>query len=325
MTKNEANALNNAMPALQNILLGDKLMKALAVTGGFIYYLDPLNGVDSNDGMSPETAVKSLAIGYGKLRSGFNDTLIYLSNTSTPINLSAAFTWSKNNAHLIGVSALQPYGRARIGHNADFTSLFTITGTGNQFKGIHWQMGRGSATNINCVVLGATASYNYFENCHFDAPLNAVEGAGAYRALLITALCRSTTFKDCWFGDWTAAPSYATGALVEFGGTNAGTQFQDCTFIVNTTQTTHVPIIAAVDMGGGNAPGYVKFKNCDFLCYGTAAPAVIFTAPTVGVIYVVNCHSLGAGAWSGTSAHVLVSNGAADSSTGVGGLGHSVS
>ena len=82
-------------------------------TTGNIYYLDPVNGLDTNNGLldtpvgqSGQGPVQTLAAGYALLRSGYNDVLVLIGNGqasgSARIN---SFTWAKNAAHLMGVCA----------------------------------------------------------------------------------------------------------------------------------------------------------------------------------------------------------------------------
>ena len=312
MTNGEAMALDASSPAAQDYGLGSRLQAALLsnVRMGAKFYLDPVNGLDVYDGKSPETAVKTLAAGYALLTANKNDTL-YIIGGASALSVTTAFTWAKAYTHLVGLAAGGVYGRVRIGHTGagPIVSLFTINAAGCIFKNIHWQQGNGYAAQLNCVVMSATASYNYFENCHFDGPLNAVEGGLAYSCLYFTALARSNTFVGCWFGDWTASPSSTDGTLVRFMGTNAGTQFEDCVFIVNTSQASMVAITAAVNMGD-LPPAYVSFRNCDFLAMSTGVN-VLMTAPTTGKIVIMNCRAVGATNWSGNSSAVLNASGAA--------------
>jgi len=310
----EADVFNNLMPGNQNIRVGSKLQQALfgLTPIGKKFYIDPVNGNDSNDGLSYATAVKSFPVGYALLTANKNETL-YIVGGASALNLAVTFSWEKSYTHLVGLCAGGAYGRARIGHNANFTTLFTVKANGCLFKNIHWQQGRGSSTNINCLWVDETANYNTFINCHFDSPLNATEGAQAYRVLVLGGTAstpigaRSNKFIECTFGDWTAAPSASTGALIDFKGVNAGTLFDRCTLIVNTDKAGLVAIKAAVDIGGGNPPGYVHFKECSFLALSTGV-SVLLTAPTVGKIILDQCRAAGVSAWSGSSNNVLITN-----------------
>jgi uncharacterized ParB-like nuclease family protein len=312
LSNEEAQSMNNAMPIFQNLEIGSKLQTALAngVALGTKWYLDPLNGSDSNDGLSAQTAFKTLPVAYAALTEKKNEVL-FIVGGSTSIVLSAAFVWAKSYTHLVGLCPETPFGgRARIGHNADFTSMFTITASGCLFKNIHWQCGRGSTTNVNCVVVSGTSSYNVFEGCHFDAMLHATEAGGtqAWRALVLQNGARSNAFKGCTFGEWTVVWASASGALVEFLGLNAGSHFIGCRFITNTSSTSMVPVKSDVDVGG--VAGYVAFEGCEFI-NANAKPDVMFGAPSTGKLIINDCRAFNATNWSANSSSVFNSSGPA--------------
>ena len=71
---------------------------------GKAFYVDPTNGDDGRSGRSPETAVASLATGYGLLTTGSNDILYIIPSTSG-LTVTAELTWSKSYCHLVGLSA----------------------------------------------------------------------------------------------------------------------------------------------------------------------------------------------------------------------------
>lgn len=306
---------HSTVPELQGVKLGDQIRVAQGNMGQ-TWYLDTVNGVDTNDGASPETAFKTLAVAYGKLTANKNEVLVVMSGSNI-IN-EGAFVWDKAYTHLVGACGPQPYGRVRITHSStEVVAQFTINSAGSIFKNIHWQMGNGDAQNLDCVVLGASAHYNYFENCHFDAPLNATEANVAYNALRLTSGCRSCTFQSCTFGDWSIIATSTTGNLIDFGGQNPGTHFFDCVIYIATTQASMVPVAVPADIGM-NAAGYVLFENCKFLATGTGV-SVVFTAPTTGKIVLVNPVSVGVTAWAANSSTILIgSYGTANDLNGLG-------
>jgi hypothetical protein len=324
LSNDEADVINNLMPGNQSFGVGSKIQTALSngVQFGKKWYLDAVNGSDSNDGFAADTAFKTLQYAYTKLTANKNETL-YVIGGASALNITEAggFTWSKAYTHLVGLSAGGVFGRSRIGHSGvnHVVSLFKVDANGCMFSNIHWQMGNGHAENLNCVLLTAAANYNTFLNCHFDAPLNAAEGAAAYSCLYMTSLTRSNTFKGCWFGDWTASPSSATGCMVRVMGTVAGTQFLDCEFFTNTTSASTVTIIAAVDIAGTIPAGWIMFKRCGFYALATGT-GVVATAPTNGKMIFTDCKRFGIAAWSATSTNVITASGTAIDAN-AGGLG----
>lgn len=310
----------SSLPEFQAAGLGTLIRNAQG-SFGKSFYLDPTNGSDANDGSSPEKAFKTLAKGYAALTANKNEVLYVIGGASS-ISLTATFTWAKAYTHLIGVAGPQPYGRVRITHgSAVVVTLFSITSAGSIFKNLHFQLGNGDATNLDCVLLGASAHYNYFENCHFDAPLHATEAAEAYNALRLTSGCRSCSFAGCTFGDWSIIATSTTGNLIDFGGQNPGTHFYDCTVYIATTQASMVPVAVPADIGM-NAAGYVLFENCKFIAIATGV-SVCFTAPTTGKIILISPKSVGVTAWAANSATILI---AADGTANdLNGLGQAVS
>lgn len=326
MSQDEANVLDNLMPGNQNIGVGAKLKNALA-SGvqfpGTKWYLDPAAGSDDNDGLSAQTAFKTLPYAYAKLTANKNEILYLIGGTSS-INLSAAFTWAKAYTHLVGVCPDMKFGgRARIGHSADFTSMFTINAAGCLFKNIHWQFGRGSTTNVNGVVVSATSHYCSFDGCHFEGALHATESGGsqAWRMLVlqgdVSTGVRSLTFRNCTFGTWTVVWASAAGTLVEFQGIHAGTHFVGCDFVVNSSSTAMLPVKSDVNLGGAYA--YITFQDCRFIAVN-ATTAAVFGVPTMGKILIdSNCSLYNCTAWSASAGgNVLV---AAPVGSKVGGFG----
>lgn len=322
LSQEEANAVNELMPGFQLYGIGSKLKSALdaQVFVGTKWYLDPVNGLDTNDGLSAQTAFKTLEVAYAALTANKNEVLFIVGGASS-LNITTGFTWAKSYTHLVGLCAGGAYGRARIGHStyvAAIESLFTVSAAGCVFKNIHWQQGNGHADQLNCVVLTGTAHYNTFDNCHFDGPLNAVEGALAYSCLYVTANSQSNKFYHCTFGNWSSSNTSTDGCLVRFLGKSAGTEFENCVFIISTNQSTLVAVIAAVDLGGGDTGAYVRFSDCEFLAVETGV-AVVATAPTTGKLIFSKCRACGVTNWSANSANVFSLNGAA--SIADGGLG----
>jgi len=312
VSSEEALAIDNLMPGAQLFGIGSKLKTALdaQVFVGTKWYLDPVNGLDTNDGLSVQTAFKTLPVAYAALTANKNEVL-YLVGGASSINITTGFVWAKAYTHLVGLSAGGVYGRSRIGHStyvAAIEDLFTVSGAGCIFKNIHWQQGNGHAGQLNCVVV--TSSYNTFDNCHFDGPLNAVEGALAYSCLEVAANAQSNKFFHCTFGDWSSSNSATDGCLVRFLGKSAGTEFESCVFLITTDEASMVAIIAAVDVGGGDTGGYIRFSDCEFLALETAL-TVLATAPTAGKLIFSKCRACGITNWSANSTNVFSLNGPA--------------
>ena len=97
------------------------------------YYLDPANGLDTNDGKSPSKAFKTFAVAYAALTANQNDTLYYIAGASG-LTLSEAAVWAKSYTHFVGICAPTRVGqRARIFQLSTLegaSPLFTVSGSG---------------------------------------------------------------------------------------------------------------------------------------------------------------------------------------------------
>jgi hypothetical protein len=305
--------LNNSSPVAQETGLGDLLFRGI----GNEYYLDPVNGSDSNNGLSSKTAFKSYAVAYAALTANQND-ILYVIGGATAVVLSAAATWAKDYTHMIGIgSNLRFGGRTRIAHTGTaMATMFTVSASGCIFHNIHWQHGEASATNLICLLVSGLR--NEFNNCHVEASLDSVASGSSYawRAIQLASAAQANTFKKCTVGSWTTAWASTSGKLVQFVGDNADTYFDDCVFVMNHTSTSFVPIDFTGPISGANSS--VAFLNCKFFATN-AKNAVIFGIPTNGWIFLDKCNAFNVTAWSTTNAKLIEGNGAANASgTGLG-------
>lgn len=315
----EASVIDSLMPGNQTYGVGSRLRQALmnGAQLGKKWYLDPVNGNDSYDGLSPETAFKTLPVAYAKLTANKNE-ILYIIGGASSLVLSSAFTWAKDYTHCIGLAAdLRFGGRVRIGHAGTAMSpMFTVSASGCMFKNIHFQHGQASATNLICVYV--TGLRNLFEGCHFEASLDTVASGGSYswRAVKLGAAAQANGFKSCTFGSWMTVWASANGALMEFVSDNGDTYVEDCLFVINTSSTSMKPITFTGAISGGYS--YVVFDRCNFIATN-AKPAVIFTVPSDGWIFLNKSNAFNVTAWSTTNAKLIEANGAANASgTGIG-------
>ena len=217
----------------------------LAATTGNVFYLDPANGLDTNDGQTPATTpgghgpVQTLQAGYNLLRSGYNDVLVLIGNGASTgsARLSATFTWAKNAAHLIGVCAPSAISqRARIAPTlniAGFANFFVVSGNGCLFQNLSWFHGFnvGVAAEICLTVSGER---NAFVNCDIEGMGDTSAGAGAAdtgsRCILLTG-GGENFFKHCNVGLDTVTRTNAN-FTVELKAGSPRNMFEDCTFLM---------------------------------------------------------------------------------------------
>ena len=282
----------------------------LAATTGNVFYCDPVNGLDTNNGQlaAPSGAagqgpVQTLQAGYNLLRNGFNDVLVLIGNgqASGSARLAAAFVWSKNAAHLIGICAPSAVSqRARIAPftgaaQAAFANFFTVSGNGCLFSNLSWFHGfnAGVAASI-CMTI--TGSRNAFLNCDFEGMGDATSAADAgSRSILISGGGQENYFGHCNIGLDTVQRTNANSS-VEIAGGGPRNTFENCTFPVDSSDGLQYMLLVA------NAAGldrWVFFKSCMFmnaLGSGSTILAALFhiVAAAGGIALLdINCNWIG--------------------------------
>lgn len=313
----EAAQINSLMPGTQLFGVGSKIQSALSlgISMGKKFYLDAVNGDDGNDGLSSVTAFKTLPVAYAALTANKNEILFIVGGASS-LNLAAAFTWAKNYTHLIGLGGnLRFGGRVRIGHNANFTTMFTLSASGCIFHNIHFQGGRGSTTNVT--MLSITGLRNAFSNCHFEAMLHATEAGGtqSWRAVSIGDAAQANSFARCTFGSWTTVWASANGKLVHFVGDNADTYFDDCVFVGNTSSASMKFIGFTGPISGGQS--MIVFSNCKFMNTNTGL-TVLSETPSNGSLLFEMCSGFGFTNYSAAAVNVFVASLAMNKTGGLG-------
>ena len=291
-------------PAAARLIQAAIAAAGLGTTGN-IYYVDPVNGLDTNSGTLAQTQagtqqgpVQTLQAGYNLLRSGFNDCLVLIGNGSSTgsARLSATFTWSKNAAHLFGIcSPSQISQRARIAPTlnvAAFANFFVVSGSGCLFSNLSWFHGfnAGVAASICLTVSGQR---NAFVNCDIEGMGDATSAASATsRSLLITA--GENYFFHCNVGLDTVSRTNAN-STIEISGNSARTIFEDCLFPFysgdGNTLGIYTAAAAALDR-------YTLFKNCTFINAvqsGATAMAALATlaASSGGLVAMQDCFAVG--------------------------------
>lgn len=262
----------------------------LVGTTGNVYYCDPVNGLDTNDGQTPITTpgghgpTQTLAAGYGFLRSGYNDVLILLSNgTSTgSARIHATFTWSKNAAHLIGVCAPTPISqRARIANgtaDAAFANFFVISGNGCLFSNLSWFQGFAAGVAAE-ILITLTGVRNAFLNCDFEGMGDATGATDAGSRCLLIKAADENYFNHCNFGVDTVQRTNAN-ALVEISNGTARIIFENCTFLFWSSDGLQYALLANA---AASLDRFVLFKGCNFIAgVGTIIAAILKAAAGAG-------------------------------------------
>ena len=267
---------------------------------GKIFYLDPTNGSDGNDGLAPNTAKASLAAAYALMTANQHDTLVYIAGTTGLNVASGGFDWNLAQTHLVGICANTMYGkRARIQATSTNTDavMFTISARGCNFKNIRWFYGVASAAALGCVKI--TGSDNAFDDCSFEGIGNATQDAANAYSLEINGAA-DCTFTRCNIGSDTIDRGTASNDELRFDTRASKALFDDCIFHARIEATTH-NFVKVVDVTGIGS--YILFRNCIFVSHSTAnayTMASVFDVPAsvlTAIIGVVNCGAIGCTDW----------------------------
>ncbi|MCG6534564.1 MAG: hypothetical protein L7F78_07705 [Syntrophales bacterium LBB04] len=206
---------------------------------GKAFYVDPTNGDDGRSGRSPETAVKTLSVGYGLLTTGSNDVLYIIPGTSG-LTITTAMTWSKSYCHLVGLSAECMNPRARISNSGEtIANLLSITGSGCIFKNFRiGNYGTGAAALGTAIITGGR---NHFENVTFFGPGHATPAAETGSRALVLNGAEENRFVNCYIGGDTIART-AANFIMEIKGGCVRNEFIKCKFISMTNTAAYAMI-----------------------------------------------------------------------------------
>lgn len=289
-------------------------------TTGKIFYLDPANGLDNNNGQQPVATpgqigtgpVQTLAAGYALLTSGNNDVLVLIGNgtTTATARLTALFTWAKNAAHLVGICSGSRFSmRARIAPTTTvtaFKSMFTVSGNGCYFSNIEFFNGFGTGTTAQ-ICMNITGNRNVFNNCQISG-MGDTTSAGDAGSRSIVISTGENYFNHCVIGLDTIVRT-ALNASIEFKTGAARNVFENCIF----------PVLASTAAAGlvviGAATSVIDritlFKQCCFwnaaaFSGGAAATGVIkLLASAGGAILLQDCTEYGFTDWGYDAASKL--------------------
>lgn len=272
---------------------------------GNIFYLDPVNGLDTNNGQQAAAGVggagpvATLAAGYALLRSGYNDVLVLIGNGqasgSARIN---SFTWAKNAAHLIGICApSQVSQRARIANPTTSgltmtANFFTVSGNGCLFQNLSWFHGAGSGqTGIAAdICLTVSGQRNAFINCDIEGMGDSTSATDAgSRNILLSG--GENYFSHCNVGLDTVTRTGAN-ASVEVSSGAARNIFENCIFPIYSSDGLQY---YGLCNAAASMDRFLLFKGCLFLnALGSGstilAAAFHMVASTGGLIILdINC------------------------------------
>jgi hypothetical protein len=278
-------------------------------TGNY-FWVDENSGSDGNTG-GPQDPLKTLKQAHANCLAGNND-VVFLTGTC---HTAATIAWTKNNTHLIGLSAPSDNDRSRISQTGSsvFTPLVNVTAAGCIFKNLGTFHGFDDASTQICWAEGG--GRNYYESVQFLGMGNATAAAQAGSRSITIGGSGENLFNGCTFGlDTVLRATNANATMEIIGGSprNAlrGSIFQalvsdasdlhiliaangmdrylfldDC-FLFNAVDSTGTAMSAAISNAGGSPAGSVVLNNC--ISLGATAIA------TTGAVYVNQISAAGA-------------------------------
>lgn len=238
-----------------------------------VYWIHPANSTssDDNDGLSPETALKTLSRVQTMMEPNQNDVAILLGNSSASsgnvVSESSQLVWSKNLTHIIGTAYNRISHRVSIRQtNSDIANFLSFTASGCVFANFH--VFSDDDTNESEIAWTETGQRNAHFNLHIAAmgalgSSNPRDDAGSRNIKLIGDGERY--FEGCTFGVDTAARGAANASL-ELASAAVRDQFVDCDFIQQSDANT--PVFIDADASGA-IDRFTKFRGCLGTNFGT--------------------------------------------------------
>lgn len=224
------------------------------------YWVDPVNGVDTNDGTSPMKPKKTLAAAEDLCLANQHDTVFFIAGASASVE-TAAIAWDKAYTHLIGVGCQLPgvgqRCRAVWAAAIAATPAITFSGNGCIVKNMQFNNEKASGATGVALVSGARC---YFENVFFMCPTSVT--AASYSLKLTGGEC---AFVRCTIGQHTLVRTAATHGLWIVAGGNEDAcrnKFIDCEFLSWSSTTGHALVTIATDVT--YEAWTLQFENCLF-------------------------------------------------------------
>ena len=275
--------------------------RATATGDAKVYFVDPANGSDGNNGLSPDKALDTVTAAYNKTVDKAGDVIYLLNdgNTSGSARETTAITWSNDNTHLVGLCAPSINQRSRITPASGttdvdaFTPFITVSGNGNIFSNISLVQGN-SEDGKASVGISCTGLRNYFSNVSVLTGQHANQGDEVSYSVQITG--EENVFEKCYIGtDTIARGNNAASANVRFGSgatdQAARNIFRDCMFVMFADDTE--PLFISMQ-DENDAMRWNLFENSNFINTGssTIAAAVVWTG-TSSRLFLKDCAFFG--------------------------------
>lgn len=229
-----------------------------------IFYVDPDNGSDSLDGLTPQTPFSTVEAGYAALRSNKHDVLVLSGNGSH--TLSDELVITKNRIHIVGADHFlgRYYGQsAKV--NLGVTTGTAISAINNQgvrnsFHGLKITSSDTLAASLYGVC--EAGEFSYWEGCEILKTTDLDQTTAADMLMVGD----SPLFRGCSFGNMIARASVArqnvlfSRSLSPTSNVARDVTFEDCLFMGFPSATTFVNIRATTN----DIERLCLFRRCVF-------------------------------------------------------------
>lgn len=245
---------------------------------GDTYYCDPENGDDAQTGLTPTSAVQTIAALHDLMTAEQNDLGILLSssNAATPTTARVATggtVWSKDSCHLIGVcSGNHTQQRARISTaTTDVTTEIPLIVSADNcffhnfsvFHGVNgWTGGTGEGGGVPAAVK-VTGQRNHFNNVSISGlgdstGANSMDVDGGSSLWLAES---ENLFEHCYIGLDTVGLGATVATAIQMSGAQSRNLFDGCKIVMRATaagaRLIELAASAVQDIGA-------YFDNCMF-------------------------------------------------------------
>lgn len=327
----------NRINPVRGICVLPQLPPWLAMTQGNIYHVKPSSGSDSNDGLSVDQPLKTLARAQTLATADQNDVVLLYSESNTAASTtdyqSSTLDWAKDGVHLIGVSSgTTSSGRARVALISTYdtaSNLFTLSADNCYIGNIAFFAGVAGTNPTGC--LKVTGSRNRIENCHIAGiGHDNNDIANAYSIQFYG--CQDSDVVNCTIGLSTISRGTGANAEIRFltGADSARVHFINCRIVTYASANTH----QFVTIDASSLTDYIEFVGCRFINRMNASGSVallegfdITATGNDGQIHLHNCSSSGMAEWEAASgiSTILYCNMPAASATEPGGVAYTAS
>lgn len=226
---------------------------------GNSWFVDSVNGSDSNGNGSASAPFASLVAAQAAAVANNND-VVYLIGNARP---TATILWAKDGVSLVGLSAPSANNRSRIAPPSGaalFTPMVHVTANNCSFVNIGTFYGFNDASAQVC--WHEEGGRNFYSNCQFFGGGHATAAAQAgMRSLLIAGNVGEHQFVGCTIGLDTVARATGANASLEFTGGSPRSIFKQPIFRMDSALAGNVHIL----VGSGGIDRDIILEDAVFL------------------------------------------------------------